>query len=159
MVQLLIWYQLIWGICIFIEEDRLSTIKILTIHFVCNSINSKQFQMVWEGKLFYFHLFVFHFVLLYTPSIMCTVQHLPFHFYLNICMLSISNFRGMAVCVVLMFGRLGSIVGSNVVGAILEVNCSATFYLYSIFIIGNFPNFIFVLLQQINIIVIFQDVP
>lgn len=47
----------------------------------------------------------------------------------------------MAVCVVLMFGRLGSIVGSNLIGAILEVNCSGTFYLYSIFIIGEFIKF------------------
>ncbi|KAJ6637984.1 Synaptic vesicle glycoprotein 2B, partial [Pseudolycoriella hygida] len=31
-----------------------------------------------------------------------------------------THFRGMAVCIVLMFGRLGSIVGSNIIGAILE---------------------------------------
>lgn len=47
-----------------------------------------------------------------------------------------THLRGMAVCIVLMFGRLGSVVGSNLLGAILELNCSAAFYLDSIFIIG-----------------------
>lgn len=44
---------------------------------------------------------------------------------------------GMAVSISMMFGRLGSIVGSNLVGVLLESNCSATFYLYSGFILGT----------------------
>lgn len=44
----------------------------------------------------------------------------------------------MAVSISMMFGRMGSIVGSNLVGVILESNCSFTFYLYSGFILGKF---------------------
>lgn len=44
----------------------------------------------------------------------------------------------MAVSVALMFGRLGSIVGSSAVGLLLDVNCTATFYLYTCFIIGKY---------------------
>lgn len=49
----------------------------------------------------------------------------------------------MAVSIALMFGRLGSIVGSNLVGVILAVNCAATFYLYTSFILGKFQNLLF----------------
>lgn len=44
----------------------------------------------------------------------------------------------MAVSVALMFGRLGSIVGSSAVGLLLDVNCTATFYIYTCFIIGKY---------------------
>lgn len=43
----------------------------------------------------------------------------------------------MAVSISMMFGRVGSIVGSNLVAVMLESNCSATFYLYSGFILGE----------------------
>lgn len=43
----------------------------------------------------------------------------------------------MAVSISMMFGRLGSIVGSNLVGVLLENNCSATFLMYSGFILGE----------------------
>lgn len=49
----------------------------------------------------------------------------------------------MAVSLAMMFGRLGSVVGSNIVGIILEANCGATFYLYTGFILGNFLLFFY----------------
>ncbi|XP_069966127.1 synaptic vesicle glycoprotein 2A isoform X1 [Bactrocera oleae] len=39
-----------------------------------------------------------------------------------------TQMRAMAICVSLMFGRLGSVVGANIVGAILAKNCELTFY-------------------------------
>lgn len=54
----------------------------------------------------------------------------------------IKIFRSMAVSISFMFGRLGSIVGSNIVGALLEVNCNLTFLLYSGFGLGMFLEFI-----------------
>uniref|UniRef100_A0A6M2DWR6 Putative synaptic vesicle glycoprotein 2b n=1 Tax=Xenopsylla cheopis TaxID=163159 RepID=A0A6M2DWR6_XENCH len=38
-----------------------------------------------------------------------------------------TQLRAMAVCISLMMGRLGSVVGSNVVGIILNYNCDMTF--------------------------------
>jgi MFS transporter, VNT family, synaptic vesicle glycoprotein 2 len=40
-----------------------------------------------------------------------------------------THLRAMAVCTSLMMGRLGSVVGSYIVGAILESNCTVTFLL------------------------------
>lgn len=34
----------------------------------------------------------------------------------------------MAICVSLMMGRIGSVVGTNIVGAFLATNCEETFY-------------------------------
>uniref|UniRef100_A0A182QCG3 Major facilitator superfamily (MFS) profile domain-containing protein n=1 Tax=Anopheles farauti TaxID=69004 RepID=A0A182QCG3_9DIPT len=42
-----------------------------------------------------------------------------------------TNVRAMAVCLSLMTGRLGSVVGSNLVGLIMEQNCTLTFYLFA----------------------------
>ncbi|XP_041788499.1 putative transporter svop-1 [Anopheles merus] len=42
-----------------------------------------------------------------------------------------TNVRAMAVCLSLMMGRLGSVFGSNLVGLILEENCTLTFYLFA----------------------------
>ncbi|XP_067638677.1 synaptic vesicle glycoprotein 2A-like isoform X3 [Eurosta solidaginis] len=39
-----------------------------------------------------------------------------------------TQMRAMAICVSLMFGRLGSVVGANIVGALLANNCEMTFY-------------------------------
>lgn len=39
-----------------------------------------------------------------------------------------TQMRAMAICVSLMFGRLGSVVGANIVGAMLANNCEMTFY-------------------------------
>uniref|UniRef100_A0A182NE16 Major facilitator superfamily (MFS) profile domain-containing protein n=1 Tax=Anopheles dirus TaxID=7168 RepID=A0A182NE16_9DIPT len=42
-----------------------------------------------------------------------------------------TNVRAMAVCLSLMMGRLGSVFGSNLVGLIMEQNCTLTFYLFA----------------------------
>lgn len=42
-----------------------------------------------------------------------------------------THLRGKAVCICLMIGRLGSVVGSNFVGATLEIYCEVTFYIFS----------------------------
>lgn len=50
----------------------------------------------------------------------------------------------MAVSVSLIFGRLGSIVGSNVVGQLIEVNCDATFFFFSGWVLGMFNAYAFI---------------
>ncbi|XP_053668596.1 synaptic vesicle glycoprotein 2A [Anopheles marshallii] len=42
-----------------------------------------------------------------------------------------TNVRAMAVCLSLMMGRLGSVFGSNLVGLIMEENCTLTFNLFA----------------------------
>ncbi|CAG4933592.1 unnamed protein product [Parnassius apollo] len=39
-------------------------------------------------------------------------------------------YRAMAICLAMMMGRMGSMVGSNLVGYFLEVNCGVSFYLF-----------------------------
>ncbi|XP_055847868.1 synaptic vesicle glycoprotein 2B isoform X2 [Episyrphus balteatus] len=46
-----------------------------------------------------------------------------------------THLRGKAVCICLMIGRLGSVVGNNIIGAALETYCEVTFYIFSILII------------------------
>uniref|UniRef100_A0A1A9WGN7 Major facilitator superfamily (MFS) profile domain-containing protein n=1 Tax=Glossina brevipalpis TaxID=37001 RepID=A0A1A9WGN7_9MUSC len=46
-----------------------------------------------------------------------------------------TNLRGKAVCLCLMLGRLGSIIGSNMVGALLESYCNMTFSLFYVLIL------------------------
>lgn len=43
-----------------------------------------------------------------------------------------TNLRAMAMCISLMFGRLGSVFGSNLVGLLLDRYCDATFLLSGI---------------------------
>jgi hypothetical protein len=43
-----------------------------------------------------------------------------------------TNLRAMAMCISLMFGRLGSVFGSNLVGLLLDRFCDATFLLSGI---------------------------
>lgn len=43
-----------------------------------------------------------------------------------------TNLRAMAVCISLMFGRLGSVFGSNLVGLLLDTHCDMTFALSGI---------------------------
>ncbi|XP_063705657.1 synaptic vesicle glycoprotein 2B-like [Culicoides brevitarsis] len=43
--------------------------------------------------------------------------------------------RAMAVCIILMCGRLGTTVGSNIVGVFIESNCEATFAFFSIVVL------------------------
>lgn len=41
-----------------------------------------------------------------------------------------TSVRAMAVCLSLMMGRLGSVVGTNIIGLIMEENCNLTFILF-----------------------------
>lgn len=45
--------------------------------------------------------------------------------------------RAMAVCISLMFGRLGSVVGSNTAALLLDNHCEVAFYLSGSTVIGN----------------------
>uniref|UniRef100_A0A1A9ZZ28 Major facilitator superfamily (MFS) profile domain-containing protein n=1 Tax=Glossina pallidipes TaxID=7398 RepID=A0A1A9ZZ28_GLOPL len=47
-----------------------------------------------------------------------------------------THLRGKAVCVCLMLGRLGSIIGSNMVGAFLESYCNATFSVFYVLVLA-----------------------
>ncbi|XP_072929405.1 putative transporter SVOPL [Epargyreus clarus] len=47
-----------------------------------------------------------------------------------------TKYRAMAVCLSMMTGRVGSMVGSNVIGVLLDTNCGASFYLFGGVIIG-----------------------
>lgn len=42
----------------------------------------------------------------------------------------------MALCFIMMFGRIGAVVGSNFVGAVLEGNCDLIFLTSSIGVFG-----------------------
>lgn len=42
----------------------------------------------------------------------------------------------MAVCISLMFGRLGSVVGANIVGVLLDSQCELTFWISGVSLIG-----------------------
>jgi VNT family MFS transporter (synaptic vesicle glycoprotein 2) len=44
---------------------------------------------------------------------------------------------GMAVCLVMTAGRIGSIVSSSVVGIMLQWNCTVTFSLYAVNLMGK----------------------
>lgn len=46
----------------------------------------------------------------------------------------------MAVCISLMFGRLGCVVGANIVALLLENHCEAVFYLNGSNLIGDWNN-------------------
>ncbi|XP_052900101.1 synaptic vesicle glycoprotein 2B-like [Anopheles moucheti] len=48
-----------------------------------------------------------------------------------------TNIRAMAVCISLMFGRLGSIAGSNLVGVLLDTRCELTFWISGLLLIGS----------------------
>lgn len=49
--------------------------------------------------------------------------------------------RAMATCLILMFGRIGGVGGSNFVGLLLDVNCDLIFFLYSGLILSEFNIF------------------
>jgi len=48
-----------------------------------------------------------------------------------------TNLRAMAVCISLMFGRLGSVFGSNLVGLLLDSYCDVTFLLSGITLLAS----------------------
>lgn len=62
-----------------------------------------------------------------------------------------TQYRAMAVCCVLMSGRFGTIIGTNIVGQLLESNCVATFWSFTCVIICEFK-FIFNIIVSILII-------
>lgn len=47
-----------------------------------------------------------------------------------------THFRAMAMCIFLMMGRIGTVVGANVFGILFDVYCPATFMVSAISIIG-----------------------
>uniref|UniRef100_A0A1Y9G865 Major facilitator superfamily (MFS) profile domain-containing protein n=1 Tax=Anopheles albimanus TaxID=7167 RepID=A0A1Y9G865_ANOAL len=47
-----------------------------------------------------------------------------------------TNLRAMAVCISLMFGRLGSVVGANIVGVLLDSYCELTFWISGVSLIA-----------------------
>lgn len=42
-----------------------------------------------------------------------------------------TKIRAMATCFIFMFGRIGGLVGSNLIGVFLEDSCSSIFYVFS----------------------------
>lgn len=55
----------------------------------------------------------------------------------------------MALCIIFMLGRIGSVVGSNVIGVLINVNCNSIFFIYgallaSKFNLSTFPSFFFI---------------
>lgn len=54
----------------------------------------------------------------------------------------------MALCIIFMLGRIGSVVGSNVIGVLINVNCNSIFFIYgallaSKFNLSTFPSFFY----------------
>ncbi|XP_055587481.1 synaptic vesicle glycoprotein 2B-like [Uranotaenia lowii] len=47
-----------------------------------------------------------------------------------------TNLRAMAVCISLMFGRLGSVAGANMVGFLLDTQCEVTFWISGVSLLG-----------------------
>lgn len=54
---------------------------------------------------------------------------------------------GMAICLVMTSGRLGSVVSSSVVGIMLQLDCTVTFLMYTLGLIGNIVLIFFLLLN------------
>lgn len=48
----------------------------------------------------------------------------------------------MAVCISLMFGRLGAVVGSNTAALLLDNHCEVAFYLSGTSVIGKWLAFV-----------------
>lgn len=47
-------------------------------------------------------------------------------------------YRAMAICISLMMGRLGSVVGANLVGFLLDYHCEAAFYICGVSLICKY---------------------
>lgn len=58
--------------------------------------------------------------------------------------------RAMAVCVVYLIGRSGSIVAINAIGSLLEKKCNLTFYLTGGYALGKFLIFLIQSFYLIN---------
>lgn len=48
-----------------------------------------------------------------------------------------TKYRAMAICLSMMMGRVGSMVGSNLIGLFLDINCGAGFYMFGSILILN----------------------
>lgn len=48
-----------------------------------------------------------------------------------------TKYRAMAICLSMLLGRTGSMVGSNLIGFFLDVNCGAGFYLFGSLLVVN----------------------
>ncbi|KAL4702821.1 hypothetical protein ACJJTC_003979 [Scirpophaga incertulas] len=48
-----------------------------------------------------------------------------------------TKYRGMAVCLSMMMGRVGSMVGSNIIGLFLQKNCGSSFYVFGGTLVAN----------------------
>lgn len=48
-----------------------------------------------------------------------------------------TNSRAMAICISLMMGRMGSVVGANIVGLLLDNYCQWAFFLSGALLIGK----------------------
>lgn len=68
--------------------------------------------------------------------ISCDVSACDFS-HLRINRLSFFPHRAMALCLAMMMGRVGSMLGSNLIGFLLSSNCALTFYLFGGVIILN----------------------
>lgn len=49
-------------------------------------------------------------------------------------------FRGMALCFVMMFGRIGGVAGSNFIGAVINGYCGVIFIVAAIVLVGMYLN-------------------
>lgn len=47
-----------------------------------------------------------------------------------------TNYRAMATCLILMFGRIGAVCGSAIVGFMIPIDCDLLFYMYGVVIIS-----------------------
>lgn len=52
-----------------------------------------------------------------------------------------TKIRAMATCFIFMFGRIGGLVGSNLIGVFLEDSCSSIFYVFSALTISKLSPF------------------
>lgn len=49
-----------------------------------------------------------------------------------------TQYRATATSIILMGGRLGAVLGSNLVGLLLEGNCQMIFYTFSVVLISKY---------------------
>lgn len=81
---------------------------------------------------------IFILSLIFTFFIFINITFMSFRKLISITKKNSILYRGMAVCVQLSMGRLGSIVGSNIVGYSIYKDCLLTFSFYSGFLICKF---------------------
>lgn len=90
----------------------------------------------------------------------CTISHElsvnDFHlkpmdwFFIDSFLLRNEMHSAMATCLILMFGRIGGVGGSNFVGLLLDVNCDLIFFLYSGLILSELHIYLILLSKYYN---------